>query len=100
MKILSNAMICETVLWKIIGPNFFRALSTSDLSTTSLFTFFSGLFVFVGKETSAQDLHGSFTILLLTAFVLARNRNPCRKMSHADSRIGGVHALSAMTACG
>ena len=71
MQAQAESMVCDPILWVIVGPNFLTAISASNHGS-SLFGNFALLLLkrfFV--ESGAQNLHRLGFVLYLRLFILA-----------------------------
>ena len=93
-----DAVVGDAVLRKVVSADFFGAVASANERFTRIRGggHFFGLFLF--EKTGTQDGHGFDAVLLLGAFVLHSNHDAGWQVCDADGRIGGIDALTAMTA--
>src|SRR3989344_5956581 len=87
-------MICDAVLGKVIGADFFAAVARADKFAPSIGQFFLRTFDFFLQQAGAQHAKGLFAVFYLAFFVLLGDYNTGRQVGNTNSRVGGVNALS------
>src|SRR3989338_10056114 len=100
MKIFLDAVIRNAVLRKIIGADFLAPFPRADLSASLRLARAALFFLLKREKPRAHHLHGFRAILLLRALVLARDHYSGWNMSHANSGVGRIYGLAAVTSRG
>ena len=95
----SNAMVGDTILWKVVGTNLFAAVSAANLSMSCSILLQLLLLLFLSKQTAAQNFQSFVLVLELAAFVLTFHDHTGGQMGHTDGTGGFVNMLTAGTGC-
>src|SRR6266550_1449693 len=97
-EVVSEAAVGEAVLREVVRPHLLRAFAASDLGVAGGRLALRALLGRAREQPRAKDRHRLRFVLELAALVLARDDLACRQMRDAHCRVGGVHALTAVTA--
>src|SRR5438034_7145711 len=90
-------MIGDTILWEIIGANFLTAVAGLHLRTSRFTQLFLAASFFEVPETRFEDGESFELVFELRLLILTGDDQSCREVCDAYRRVGGVHALAAMT---
>src|ERR1044072_3738089 len=93
---IADAVVGDAVLGKIVGTDFFAAVTRAD-EVTSVGAELGVFFIDFGLEQAgAQDTHSFVFIFGLGFFVLVGDDQAGRQVGDAHGRVGGVNALAAV----
>ena len=93
----ADAVIGDTVLREVIGTNLLAAVARLHLGAAVLTQFFLPLCLLQIPQTRLEDGERLEFVLELRFFVLTGHNQPCWQVRDTYSRVGRVHALTAVT---
>ena len=94
----ADAMVRHSVLWEVVGPDLFAAITGSDLKSTGVTKFVGATPFLKRKQASAQDGHCACLVLELRTLILAGYDETGRLVGYPDGGVGRVDALAPMPA--